>query len=368
MPWFDVDRQGLAAILERRGKSFAVFELIQNAWDSGTSRVEVRLEPVPGQPYARLEVEDWGEGFTDLSHAFTMFARSRRADQPELRGRFGLGEKIVLACCRSAEIVSTCGTVKFDNERCRSSRKREWGTLFTAEIRMTREELEEACRAVHRLLPPVPTSFNNTVLERPEPMVRFETKLPTEIADQEGILRRTMRNATVEVYQTPDGRGELLELGVPIVETENTYRLNVLQKCPMNMDRDNVSPAFLRTIQAALLNHVHQHLDPESASSTWVQEAAGDALAQPEAVRSVITKRFGERAVIGTPGDPIANARAEASGFTVVPGGALSSDLWANVKKHDVMLPSGKVFPTPTPEAVAAEQEAREGKCPLCGK
>src|SRR4051812_8814637 len=98
MPWFDVDRQGLAAMLERRSKSFIIFELIQNAWDSGAKDVTVTLLAVPGAPLATLEVtDDSPEGWGDLSDAFTMFGRSRRGSDPSRRGRFCLGEKLVLA-------------------------------------------------------------------------------------------------------------------------------------------------------------------------------------------------------------------------------------------------------------------------------
>ena len=31
MHWFEIDKAGLASILERRGKSWAVLELLQNA-------------------------------------------------------------------------------------------------------------------------------------------------------------------------------------------------------------------------------------------------------------------------------------------------------------------------------------------------
>jgi len=42
--WFEVDRQGLAQILERKGKEFALFELIQNGWDEpGVTKVTVSL-------------------------------------------------------------------------------------------------------------------------------------------------------------------------------------------------------------------------------------------------------------------------------------------------------------------------------------
>ncbi len=43
--WFEVNKHGLAKILERRGKEFTLFELIQNAWDEpGVAKVRVSLE------------------------------------------------------------------------------------------------------------------------------------------------------------------------------------------------------------------------------------------------------------------------------------------------------------------------------------
>lgn len=366
MSWFNVDKQGLAAILERRGKAFALFELIQNAWDSGTDRVDVTLTPIAGQPYATLAVEDRGEGLADLSESHTMFGRSRRADDPLKRGRFNLGEKLVLAICRTAIINTRCGSIEFreDGTVRRSQTDNRDGTTFTGEIRMTRDEYQEVCEAMMKLCPPVATSFNGTQIGRHQPLTTFKAKLPTEIADAEGQLRRTVRLADVEVYEA-DGTGELLEMGIPIVETENGYRVNVLQKIPLNMDRDNVTPAFLRTLNAHLLNIVHGDLTQEDAALPWVQEATGNALASSEAVKTVVTKRFGEHAVVATPGDPMANANAAASGFTVIPGGAMSADAWANVRKHQVLQPSSKVFPTPTPDALA---NMAQTKCPVCGK
>jgi hypothetical protein len=99
-----------------------------------------------------------------------------------------------------------------------------------------------------------------------------------------------------------------------------------------------------------------------------VQEAAGSALATHDAVRDVVTKRFGDRAVVTSVGDPLANAKAQSLGYTVVPGGALSPQLWENVRKHEVLSPAGRLFPTPKPADVIAAAEAASEKCPVCGK
>lgn len=367
--WFEVDRDGLAAILERRGKAFALAELVSNAWDSGTDAVAITMQPLGGRPVVHVEVEDWGEGFDDLAHAYTMFAKSRRAGDATKRGRFCLGEKLVLSVCQKATITSTGGSIEFeDGRRSRSKAKRDHGTLFIADIRMTRAEYEDAVAFLRRMIPPVCTMLDEVEIHRPDSLCRFTTRLPTEVADADGNLRRTMRQCEVEVYDSLDAAGEILELGVPVVECDMPYRVNVLQKVPLNMDRDNVTPAFLKAIQTEVLNHLHDRLDAEQASEAWVAEASGDSRAKVEAVASVVKARFGDRAVVATPNDPMANAQAEAAGYTVIPGGAMSAGTWANVRKGGLLLPASRAFPTMTPEQRAEAADARGGRCPLCGK
>src|ERR1035441_6537445 len=115
--WFDVDKVGLGKLLERKGKKFVLFELIQNAWDQNVSRVDVTLTKEPGSRYATICVEDDDpDGFKDLSHAWTLFAESDKKADAQKRGRFNLGEKLVLAVCVEAEIISTSGGVRFDDK------------------------------------------------------------------------------------------------------------------------------------------------------------------------------------------------------------------------------------------------------------
>jgi DNA topoisomerase VI subunit B len=78
--WFEIDRKGLAKLLERRGKIALIHELISNALDAdGVSRIEVELTPEEGVPQATVIVRDDAPGgFSDMSHAWTMFAESSR--------------------------------------------------------------------------------------------------------------------------------------------------------------------------------------------------------------------------------------------------------------------------------------------------
>src|SRR5262252_2825025 len=122
-PWFDVDKKGLQKLLADRGIEFAIFELIQNAWDeAGVSRVDVTLKPdTDGMLCAELTVsDDAPNGFADLRHAYTLFAESAKKDNPKQRGRFNIGEKLVLSQCVSASIKTTKGTVYFGSDGSRS--------------------------------------------------------------------------------------------------------------------------------------------------------------------------------------------------------------------------------------------------------
>ncbi len=142
MHWFEVDRAGLRQLVAARPKVFILYELVQNAIDEdGVSTVVVRFE-LDGR-HATLAIEDDApSGFRDLTHAFTLFAPSHKAGRPELRGRFNLGEKLVLALCDAATVASTTGTWHFDRRgRHFSRQRRPRGSLFTARLPIRREEL-----------------------------------------------------------------------------------------------------------------------------------------------------------------------------------------------------------------------------------
>lgn len=353
--WFTVDKQGLAKLLDKRGKAFAIFELIQNPWDTRAKLVVVTIEPVPGQPLAHVTVtDDDPDGFKNLAHAFTLFAESEKKGDPTKRGRFNLGEKLVLALCTEATISSTTGTIVFDADGRHASRKRtERGSVFSATMRMTRAEYEEVLTALQTLIPPpdVTTTINGEVLATRAVLREFECTLATEKSNDEGFVRPTTRKTLVTLHEVRPGEvAKVYEMGIPVVETGDRWHVNVHQKVPLNVDRDNVTPSYLRDLRVHVLNATFDMIrGEEQATAAWVRDAGADQRVEPEAFKHVFTERFGERPVIFDPTDREGTKDAMSQGYNVIPGGALSKGEWANVRATGVALPAGKVTPSPKP-------------------
>lgn len=358
MSWFDVSKKGLKLVLGRQTHGRAIAELIANAWDEpGVTEVEVSLQPIGGVPKVRVAVLDNSpNGFADLSHAYTLFAESVKKTNPEQRGRFNVGEKLFLARCDEAEIISTTGHVRFNAEGTRTSgrQRRDAGTLLTAVMPMTRAEYDQARDELELLIAPpgIDTQIvfpDQTVrLTRVEPEFTFEVTLPTEIADVEGALRTSERKTVVEVWRRAAGRtGMLYEMGIPVVELDVPFAVSVGQKIPLTVDRENVRPSFIKRLSVAVLDHTHRALDATQATAPWVTDALEKAA--PDTVSNVLDQRFGKKRVSFDPSDPEASKRAVSEGYTVVTGGALPASVWANVRKAGAIKPAGQVTPTKHP-------------------
>lgn len=350
--WFEVDKHGLAKILERKGKEFVVFELIQNSWDEpGVTRVTASLE-YRGQNRARLVVEDDApQGFKDLAHAFTLFADSAKKTNPEQRGRFNLGEKLVLAISDEVTIATTKGSIRFDTEGRHHLRSRQAvGSRVECLLRLKADKCAAVEAQVRRLIPPpdIATNFNGAMLQPWQVATEFRATLPTEIAGEDGFLMRTNRETTVRLFNVAPGKTAMLyEMGIPVVETGDKWHCDIGQKVPLTLDRENVQPSFLRQLRVAVFNRMHAELATEDVNSEWAGAAVAAPDCAPEAVQSYMEKRFGDKRVSFDPSDPEANKLAVSQGYTVVHGSMMSSGAWKNAKAASAIQPAGQVTPGP---------------------
>jgi len=355
-----VDRKGLAKKLAHRPKSFVLFELLQNSWDeSDATQVTVTAEMLPGAPVCRIFVKDDAPGgFENLESVYTMFRDSKKASDPEKRGRFELGEKLVAALALRMDVVSTKGsvTIEVDGTRHHSRRKTEVGSEIMVDIRMTRAEFEVFCADARRLLQPahMSTTFNGEVLPIRIPLHTFYATLQTVRADADGNLVPTTRKTAVEVYEVLRGEvAHLFEMGIPVVETGDRYHYNVMQRVPVNFERSSVPPAYLKTLRVSALNALHERITGDDVTAPWVSDAIDDSRCDPEAIKRVVTERFGDKAVINDLSDPEGTKIAVSQGYTVIPGGSFSKGAWENIRQSGAVLPAGQV--TPSPKVYAEE-------------
>src|ERR1700676_639464 len=249
--WFIVDKEGLRKTLSRKGKAFAIYELLQNAFDEASTKVEMTLTTPNDGGSVLTCIDDSPHGYSNLAYAHTMFAESKKKGDANKRGRFNVGEKHVLALCDKASITSTTGRVLFlaDGTRRHERVCTKVGTEFRGEMPLTQAEFDEMAKQVRLVIPPIPTYFNGELVAGREILHEFDVTLPTEIADENGISRLRQRKTKVRLYVAKDCEVPMLyEMGMPVVEIDCKWHVDIQQKVPLNIERDNVTPSYLKTI------------------------------------------------------------------------------------------------------------------------
>lgn len=342
--WFEIDKDGLASLIEHPER--LVLELWQNAVDENVTTVRITLEP-DSRGYARMTVEDDSpEGFADLGESYRLYAPSKKRGDATKRGRMNVGEKRFLALCKEAVITSTTGTVNFnrDGTRTASKAKRDAGTIIHAIVKLSRDEQEEALALLHQILVPegVTLIVNGEKIE-PRPALREITgTLYVPLPDENGNMRsRSRRKTTIRLVEPINAEMPMIfELGIPVVEHDGKYHLDIQQRVPLSEQRDNVPPAYLRELREYVLNATYDLLQPEDSHSVWVAEALPKA--SPEALKSFVAARYGDKVVVRDNQHPEAMKRALADGYAVIEGRHLPAGTVGKLREAGIVRPAGE--------------------------
>ena len=334
--WFVVDKEGLKQIESGRAKHFILYELISNAFDENVTKCNVTIKTFANKHLIVVK-DDSPNGFKSLTDSYTLFAPSYKKGNVEQRGRFNLGEKLVLSMFETAKITSTTGTIIFnkDGTRNKSEDSTDKGSVFEGFISknvLTKDEVNSIVAECSNILVPnhIVLTINEKVIEKKKPLKVIRFELPTVGVDKKGNLFDTHRITDVEVYKTP--KSYICEMGIPIVETDMSFSVNVLQKIPLNKDRDNVKPIYLRKLQTGVLDAMYEEMSEDDIKSSWVNTALEKA--NEKATSHVFEVRHGEDAVTFSPADPESSKKAMADGREVVYAGSYSGKVWQNVRNH----------------------------------
>jgi hypothetical protein len=122
--------------------------------------------------------------------------------------------------------------------------------------------------------------------------------------------------------------------------------VSIGQRVPLNIDRDNVTPAYRSAILVELLNHTVDLLTEEDAKATWVTVGADDERVTDDAITAVLDKRYGENRFSYDPNDPEAAKIAISKGAVIVHGSSMPAGMWENSRRAGAITP-----PPPSPKA-----------------
>lgn len=344
----DIDRNGFRKQFEGKDKSWIVRELIQNAWDeAGVRSVVINIEQVPNKHQILVEViDDSPQGFRRLADAYTLWTESLKVEDPSKAGRFNEGDKKVILYAEWAKIETTTGTIEFrGDERIETAPVRTFGSKITVHIKGSVAERKEMIDGAMALLPPdnIRTVVNGSELEYRTPLATFEWTLPTVQGPE---LRPTQRKTTVHVYKPIQGEvATLYECGIPVVDTSDTYHVNVMQRVPLNRERDNVTPAYAKLVRALTLNEMHSKMPEEEFTKPWVAQAVTHDKVEGTAVNSYLDAKYTTNRVTFDPSSPESNSAAFASGTMVVFGRNEQKAVWDKARHFGLIKSSSTVFP-----------------------
>jgi hypothetical protein len=208
---------------------------------------------------------------------------------------------------------------------------------------MKESDYNEMLKFIENYLPPKGIVFevNGKQINYIKPFFIAEDTLPTQ-NEIGGQLRDTQRKTEIHIHKRDINF--LYEMGIPIVEIDCPYSIDVQQKVPMSVDRESVKPSYLKQVFAIVLNRVVDDVQAEKSSESWIRIGSGDKRITEETMQKIVEKRFGDRVVVANPQDPIANDDAISSGYRVIQGRELSKEEWDNIRQHELIKSSTAVF------------------------
>src|SRR3990167_5518450 len=113
---FEIDTQGFKTQMSEMPMWRLIQEIISNSFDE-KSVLSVYCTIVKTNDMLEVEIIDDGKGFKDHKDIFTLYKDSDKRVDPEMRGRFNLGEKQFFAVADSGTIRTGKFLIRFYDDK-----------------------------------------------------------------------------------------------------------------------------------------------------------------------------------------------------------------------------------------------------------
>ncbi len=287
--WFAVDVEKRGSMVRSRPLGRLLKELLANSLDANATEVTITCNPASGTRRDKsglrafeFACEDNGAGCEDPEILRTV-GSSTSDLHPGTRGRFGQGLIDVVAACDRAEIRTLRHRLRFDGTGCDVSTVRGdplRGMVVNGLLRHDgngSKDLGDYFRSV--IVPAsVRLTFGGVAVAHREATRTIDgLELPTVAYDQKkSRWKRFVRATAVEVLERWGEEPMIYELGIPVdrMPWSLPFDVNVLQKTPLDTERDMLPDGYKRALLLQLVPRmsdeyrqvVEEHGVPEEIS------------------------------------------------------------------------------------------------------
>ena len=344
---FEISAEGMKLLHQNRPLWQLVKELVANAWDEPTADTcWVDISHDAG--IITVEVTDNGQGFSDISDAYTLMAPSAKTTNAQMRGRFNIGEKEIISISHHAEVRTGNKLISFPPEGgFIVSDSVNGETSIICHIEVDPEDagriVAETVEALQLFLSPLGQNYyvNGRGMGKRIPARSTRANLPTILATGPGEPLKMIPNSgtDIDIYDVRPATGRIFEMGIPIQEVDMPFDVNIMQKVPMPPNRDVVSSSYLQDVYAEVLK-VTSDLDIDFGEA-WVTKAVEDTRTPNNVVKVVMDNKLGSNAMLYT-NDRQANEDAFDHGKNLIAPTSLSKA--ERERYRDVGLGSASMY------------------------
>ena len=329
--WLNVSTEGFAEQQRGRPIEHLVKELVQNALDAigNDGDIWLSVEPIDDR-HVRITCQDSGPGAEDLRNLNVVFLTTKK-DSVLQRGRMGRGFKELLSIAEHATVHSRYQSLSFTRDPATNEQLVEFdgdavGQIgFRAMLVIAHDDAQNDLGPYFSsFLLPAGVSFyyNGKRIASRAPAHSISARLTTERFANSRWEKPTLAT-TVELFACePDDTPTIFEMGIPVcpIDWPVRFHVNVLQRIPMNPNRDAVASGYAERLRRACLPTLLPLLTPDETRESWVGDAAAKTK-DPELQRKVVEQAFGTNIARSTPSfgrfDHDQDAREEA-GATIL--------------------------------------------------
>lgn len=259
--WFDISNDGWRRMNVGRPPYELIKELIQNVLDEDFKTASLNYNMIDDDFVVSVE-DDVENGIINSALITTVFLTGKEESHLK-RGRKGRGLKEFLSVCYKATVETVGKTINFckDGKRIEYTNNRSCGTKLTAYIKeegWDKKAIREINKYVKNVILYNGNEFkvNGKCIEKRPPMTSSAVTLTTQVIEG-GVQRDVEMATTIDIYErNKANKGLLFEMGIPVVQVDIPFDVDVHQRIPMNDNRNDVDSRYIDRLKVAVIGQI----------------------------------------------------------------------------------------------------------------